>query len=308
MPPADALSRRKFLVAASTAIAAAAVTSHAQPAPARRFDVIGFIKPFQKLSYAEIAETAAEIGWNGIECPVRKGGTIEPPAVEDELPKLLEALKKNNIGLPVIATDVEDANDPLTARVLRTASKLGIRQYRMKHLYYDLNKPIAPQLEALRPRLRDLAQMNAELKVQGTIQNHSGRNYVGAPVWDIWELVRGVNSESLAVYFDIGHATLEGGLSWPLQAKLVEPLLAVVSVKDFFWKKTSAPDPKSPTVWKDEWCPLGEGLVKPAFFTWLKKTQFSGPISTHFEYPVGAGKSMIAAMQKDLAVLREWCA
>jgi sugar phosphate isomerase/epimerase len=179
----------------------------------RRFDLIGFIKPFQKLSYTEIADISAEIGWDGIECPVRKGGTIEPPAVEDELPKLLEALKKNKIELPVLATDVENAVDPLSQRVLRAASKLGIHRYRMKHLYYDLNKPIAPQLESFRPKLRDLAQFNAELNLQGSIQNHSGRNYVGAPVWDMWELVRQLDSKRLAIYFDIGHATLEGGLS-----------------------------------------------------------------------------------------------
>ena len=278
---------------------------YGQPAQPRRFDLIGFIKPFQKLSYTEIADISAEIGWHGIECPVRKGGTIEPPAVEDELPKLMEALKKNKVELPVIATDVEDAADPLTPRVLRTAGKLGIRRYRMKHLYYDLNKPIAPQLENLRPKLRDLAQFNAGLNIQGAIQNHSGRNYVGAPVWDMWELLRHLDSKHLAVYFDIGHATLEGGLSWPLQAKLVEPLLGVVSVKDFQWIR-SEPATENKNRWKDEWCPLGEGMVQPGFFTALKKTSFHGPISTHFEYPIGSNKEMIAAMKKDLAVLTQW--
>jgi sugar phosphate isomerase/epimerase len=281
--------------------------NHAQPAETRRFTIIGFIKPFQKLGYTEIADIAAEIGWHGIECPVRKGGTIEPPAVEDELPKLIEALRKNRLELPVIATDVEDASDPLTQRVLRAAARLRIRQYRMKHLYYDLNKPIAPQLENFRARLRDVAQFNGELNLQGTIQNHSGKNYVGAPVWDMWELIRHLDPKHLAAYFDIGHATLEGGLSWPLHAKLIEPLLAVVSVKDFKWTTVPLTDKKKST-WKDEWCSLGEGMVQPAFFNFLKKTSFQGPISQHFEYPLGTGKEMIAAMKKDLAVLKEWLA
>ena len=156
---------------------AAVISPLAQTPVNSRFPLIGFIKPFQKLSYTEIADTSAEIGWNGIECPVRKGGTIEPPAVEDELPKLVDALKKNQLTLPVIATDVDDARDPLTEKVLRAAAELGILQYRMKHLYYDLNKPIAPQFDSFRPRLRDLAQLNADLKIQGTFQNHSGKNY-----------------------------------------------------------------------------------------------------------------------------------
>src|SRR5688572_22175760 len=166
MPSTLSLNRRNFIIS-STATLSATLTPFAQPAPARRFDLIGFIKPFQKLSYAEIADISAEIGWDGIELPVRKGGTIEPPAVEEELPKFVELLTKNKLELPVIATDAEDASDPVTQRVLRTASKLGIRRYRMKHLYYDLEKPIAPQLENFRAKLRDLARLNAELKIQG---------------------------------------------------------------------------------------------------------------------------------------------
>jgi sugar phosphate isomerase/epimerase len=297
-------SRRNFLLTA--AALATSMPSFAQAGGAPRFKLIGFIKPFQKLSYTQIADIAAEIGWDGIECPLRKGGTIEPPAVEDELPKLLEALKKNQLELPVIATDVEDAADPLSQRVLRTASQLGIRRYRMKHLYYDLNKPIAPQLESFRPKLRDLAQFNASLNLQGTIQNHSGKNYVGAPVWDMWELIRALDPNHLAAYFDIGHATLEGGHSWLLHAKIIEPHLAIVSVKDFIWTKMYRPEAKTQEPWKDEWCPLGEGMIQPAFFTWLKKTSFNGPISTHFEYPIGSGKAMIEAMKKDLAVLKKW--
>ena len=114
MIPTPTLHRREFILSTVAAVAAS-VTSHAQPA--RRIPLIGFIKPFQKLSYAEIADISAEIGWDGIECPLRKGGTIEPPAVEDELPKLVEALKRNQLAIQVIATDVDDARDPLADRL-----------------------------------------------------------------------------------------------------------------------------------------------------------------------------------------------
>src|SRR5690349_19481082 len=63
------LNRRNFILTTSTALGA--LTSFGQSTPARRFNVIGFIKPFQKLSHAEIADISAEIGWSGIECPVR---------------------------------------------------------------------------------------------------------------------------------------------------------------------------------------------------------------------------------------------
>lgn len=269
--------------------------------PDRRtaFKIIGFIKPFQKKAYAEIASIAAEVGWSGIECPLRKRGTIEPERVEEELPELVEALGRRSLEVSVISTDVEDANDALTQKVLRAASKLGIRQYRMKHYYYDLNKPIGPQLEIFRGKLRELADLNRQLNIQGSVQNHSGRNYVGAGVWDIRELIGNLDPKHMGVFFDIGHATIEGGMSWPIEAKLVEPHLATVSVKDFFWAKGEGG-------WRAEWCPLGDGMVSRQYFQTLGRSGFSGPITQQFEYRMGEGAEMVAAMKKDLGVLRRW--
>ena len=292
------VSRRKFV---SLLGVAAASTFGASTAPRDRFDIIGFIKPFQRLSFEQIADTAVEAGWTGIECPLRKGGAIEPVRVEEDLPKLLEALRQRGLSLPVISTDVDDASDPLAQRVLKTASKLGIKRYRLKHYYYDLDRPIPAQLQNFRAKVRELAQLNQELNLQGSIQNHSGRNYVGAAGWDIWELLRDVDAKWMGVFFDIGHATIEGGYSWPSQAKLLAPWFSIISVKDFTWQKAEAG-------WRAEWCPLGEGAVRRDFFSFLKKLEFNGPITQQFEYKMGQGKEMTAAMRKDMAVLKNWLA
>jgi sugar phosphate isomerase/epimerase len=283
------------MAAAGTALGAADVR------PEGRFRIIGFIKSFQKLPFSEIAAIAREVGWDGIECPVRKGGTIEPERVAEELPRLVDALRKQNLECSVISTDVETASDPLGRKVLETASALGIPRYRLKHYYYDLQKPIPPQVETFGARLKELAQLNARLKIQGSMQNHSGRNYVGAAVWDLWNMIRDLDPRHMGVFFDIGHATIEGGYSWPTQSKLIEPHLSVVSVKDFTWAR-------SDRGWRAEWCPLGRGMVSRQFFANLKNTRFAGPITQQFEYPLGTRDEMVAAMKKDLAVLRGWLA
>jgi sugar phosphate isomerase/epimerase len=269
----------------------------------RRFDFACFIKPFGTLPYDRIADIIAEVGWTGVEVAVReKETTINPERVEEELPKFQETLAKRHVEISVLATDVEDASAPPTQRLLRTASKLGIRRYRIKHLLYDLKKPIAPQLANLRAKLRDLAQLNQELNLIGSIQNHSGANNLGAPVWDLWELIHDLDPRFMGIQFDIGHATLEGGTSWPLQARLMEPFFTTISVKDFYWRQPA----EKGGVWKDAWCPLGEGLVRPAFFDFLKTTAFHGPVSQHFEYPLGTGDEMIAALKKDFTTLKRW--
>jgi sugar phosphate isomerase/epimerase len=294
------ISRRSFVGCAAAAVAVLSVP--AEESAAARYKIIGFIKPFQNFEFARIAEVARELGWDGVEIPVRKGGTIEPEQVEEKLPDLAEKLKKAGVKLSIIATDVADANDPLARKVLNTARRLGIGLYRAKHLRYDLKEPIAPQVDRLGHTLHDLAQLNKELGIQGGVQNHSGADYLGAPVWDLWHMLRDIDPNFLGIYFDIAHATIEGGLSWPLESKLVEPHLVALSVKDFTWVEQENAKNK----WREQWCPLGEGMVHPEFFQNLKQTRYSGAISMHFEYDLGQGDSMIGGLRKDTQTLRRW--
>jgi sugar phosphate isomerase/epimerase len=262
--------------------------------------IIGFSKPFQTASPSQTADIVAEVGWDGIECPVRPKGQIEPERVEEELPKMVEALRKVGREVTVITTGIKTVG-PLTEKVLRTASKLGIKRYRLAFWNYSASKPIPEQIAEVRAAMSDLAALNKELDICGGYQNHSGANQFGAPIWDIYEAVKDGDPNHLGTCFDIGHATIEGGLSWPTQARLMRPFYTAVYVKDFVWQKGAKG-------WRPAWCPLGDGMVHAEFFTTLKKSNYTGPISQHHEYEVGSGAAMIQAMQKDLAVLKQWLA
>lgn len=304
MKSSTPLTRRSFITAAATAAAVlAAAPSHllAQGAAEKRFKIIGFTKPFQKLNFEDTADTVAEIGWDGVECPVRPSGQgqIEPERAPDELPRLVEALKNRGKELTLMTTAITSVSQPHTEQLLRTAAKLGIRRYRLGFWKYNLTKPIPDQVTEIAAQLRDLAALNKALGLQAGFQNHSGRDYVGAPVWDLWTMMKDLDPRHIGVCFDIGHATLEGGLSWPIEARLMERQFAAVFVKDFFWQR-------SDKGWRAQWVPLGDGMVDKTFFKWLKTTSFTGPISQHHEYDHGEGRPMIAKMQKDLKMLQEW--
>jgi L-ribulose-5-phosphate 3-epimerase len=114
-------------------------------------------------------------------------------------------------------------------------------------------------------------------------------------------MIKGLDPRSMGVCFDIGHATIEGGLSHPIEARLLQRHFTAVFVKDFLWERTE-------NVWRERWVPLGDGMVDKSFFKWLKTTAYAGPVSQHHEYDHGEGRPMIAKMQKDLKVLREWLA
>jgi len=296
------LNRRDFI--RTTALAAAAaplgVRTFAPQQARPRWKIIAFSKPFVQLNFDDTADLVADVGWEGIEIPVRKASThIQPERVEDDLPKMIEALKKRGREAAMITTDIVGV-DASAELILRTAAKLGIRKYRLGPIRYVASKSIPQQIAEIKPRIRDLAQLNKTLGIQGGIQNHSGADYFAAPVWDAMQTLEGLDPASMGMAFDIGHATLEGGLSWPIQARLAEPRYSVVYVKDFRWEKQDKG-------WTSVWCPLGQGMVNKKFFATLAQSSYAGPIGQHHEYDLG--KTMaenVAHYKEDLRVLRGW--
>jgi sugar phosphate isomerase/epimerase len=294
------LNRREFVSVALAAGSAAIVQPSSVLAAEQpgKHETCAFIKFIQTLSYDQLANTIAEIGYDGIEATVRAKGYVPPERVEDELPKLVEALNKRNLRITVMTTDVNRVDQPLTAKVLKTAAAVGVKRYRMGAYRYDLGQPVESQLAELKPVLADLAAMNRELGLQGVYQNHSGATNVGAPVWDIYSLVKHHPVDELGIAFDIRHATVEGGLAWPIHFNLVRPHLGIVYFKDFTWHGRRA-----------ENVPLGAGQVDPKFVTQLQKSGYNGPISVHVEYLEQAGvRENVEALKNDLTTLRTWLA
>lgn len=296
--------RRRFLAAISSCMAVTALPTTAVMGEDKNADrsnkICVFTKPFNSLSFDELADRIAELGFDGIEAPIRSGGHVEPEQVEDQLPALQEALKQRGLEITVMATDINDPQDPLTTRVLRTAATLGIERYRMKYFKYDLSKNVTDQIQSWRPQLADLAAINHDYGIQGLYQNHAGTDYCGAALWDIRLALEGISPSDIGVAYDIRHATAEGGTSWPATFNMIRPLVQTVYVKDFAWGDEIQPIN----------VPLGKGRVSDKFFRMLKESEYSGPISLHEEYLDHSDPKLVpqhlAAIKQDLATLRAW--
>lgn len=298
------MTRRKFVLATGAAAAIRAATPH-------KLKVAIFSKHLQFLQGEELAKGAAEIGFDGVDLSVRNGGHVEPARVAQDLPPLVKLLREHGLGVPMITSGIEDAETPYTENVLRTISELDIRHYRWGGFKYDAVRPIPEQLAALKPRVAKLAALNAKYKVGAMFHTHSGIGLVGAPIWDLYILLKDFDPHAVGVNYDIGHATIEGGFGgWIDSFRVIGPYLRGVAVKDFLWEKDASGK------WKAQWTPLGKGMVKlPQFFGMLAQTGFDGPLQLHFEYPLGgadAGKTTLsmprdqvfAAMKRDLQQLR----
>ena len=229
--------RRQFLLASAATIAASQLNFNSAFAATKKRDnkVCVFTKPFNSLSFDELADKIAELGFDGIEAPIRSGGHIDPEQIEELLPSLVEALKKRGLEINVMTCDVNDPNDPLTRKVLRTAATLGIQRYRMKYVAYDPDQPIRRQLQNWNAQFRELAAMNHDFGIRGLYQNHAGAKNLGAVIWDIREVSKGIPPTDIAVAYDIRHAMVEGGQSWPVTFRMIQPHIDTVFVKDYRW-------------------------------------------------------------------------
>lgn len=297
------MNRRTFIKTATVAGAAVVgpgfVTRAGADSENHPVRYAGFTKPFRNLDFEDTADFVAEVGWDGVELPVRANSShLAPERVEDDLPKMADALRARGKEIYLVTTDVKGV-DPLGEKVLRTAAKLGIKNYRLGTFRYDLEKPVAKQVAEAKAQLIDLVALNLELGIQGAIQNHSGARYVGAPIWDVHELIRDLDPQAMGICFDIGHATVEGGYAWELNWRLMRDRFSAVYVKDFYWEKQGE-------AWNAVWCPLGEGMVNRKFFKDLLASGYSGVINQHHEYKHGEGKELLKNCRLDLAMLKEW--
>jgi len=297
------MSRRNALLAATATAVSPWLGSATQAAGRELTDqpICVFTKPFHSLSFDELAERIAELGCDGIEAPIRPKGHIEPANVEEQLPKLVDALRRRDLEITIMASDINDARDPLTEKVLRTAASLGIQRYRMKYLKYDPKRSVPEQLNDWRVQLRDLAALNFELGIRAVYQNHASNKMLGAALWDLQQVLDGIPVEHIGVAYDIRHATVEGGMSWPITFRMIRPHIDTVYVKDFQWTEKGAKN-----------VALGEGRIDPSFFRMLAESEFRGPISLHEEYLDHRQPDLIpqhlVAIKKDLKTLHEWLA
>lgn len=318
-PPQSNLTRRDFLVGLGGAGLLAAPLLRSVPsvdgaetgAATPKIKIAVFSKHLQWLDYAAMAEAAAEVGFDGFDLTVRPGGHVLPERVTEDLPKASEAVQKAGLEVLMLTTNITNAADPLTEPVLKTASELGIRFYRLGYYAYSDDVSIPERLTELKPQLQELARMNEKYRVHGAYQNHAGNNRVGAPLWDLWELVKDIDPRWLGIQFDIRHATVEGSTTWPVNFRLLASHVKTIVVKDFRWEKTDRG-------WRIQNCPLGQGMVDfKQYFALLKKVGFAGPISVHYEYPLGGAehgskalkleeRKILTAMRSDLNILKEW--
>jgi L-ribulose-5-phosphate 3-epimerase len=289
-------SRRDFIkttamTGAFMPLAAAAESGQASKGSSRS-KIYFFTKDLDHYETEFMAETVAMAGADGFDLTVRPRGKVEPSRVADDLPAVIEAGRKHNLATDMIVTAITGTEDRQTEEVLKTASALGVKHYRLGYYQYDLSQGILKTLETIKARLKGLSEMNRHYGIQGGYQNHSG-GMVGSPGWDVWEMIRDYPVETISSQFDVRHATVEGNRSWVFILHLLGRNIGSLAIKDFTWQIENG-RARLINV------PLGEGLVNfDLYFKTLRELNIDVPVTLHVEYP------MLSAAEQDYSLLEK---
>ncbi|MFP4291166.1 MAG: sugar phosphate isomerase/epimerase family protein [Cyclobacteriaceae bacterium] len=292
------MNKREFLEKMALGGAAAFTLPHISSAAAPQqinrepMSMHVFSKHLQFLDYERMAETAAEIGFDGVDLTVRPGGHVLPENVKRDLPKAVAAIRKQGLQCSMITTRLNSPDGKVNQQVLDAAADQGIRYFRTDYFRYPDQADVPAFLQNCQDTLKKLADESEKRGLYASYQNHAGSHYMGAPVWDIAGILRKINSQHLGSQYDIRHATVEGGQAWPIGLNYIHPHINTLVMKDFVWEKREGR-------WRVANTPIGDGMVNfPAYFKQLKALNVTAPVSVHFEYPMPEEDDNLSEKQK----------
>jgi sugar phosphate isomerase/epimerase len=249
-----------------------------------------------KVAYDELGPVLRSLGVDGCDLSVQAGGHVLPENSAVDLMRAIEAITGVGLDVPVITTSYTNLGDATIRNVAGIAGEMGVPVFKAGHWKYTPGTEIEMRLSEVQRDLAGLAAMARAVNMSLAISNLAGEN-VGEAVWDINMMIRGTDPRTVGYDFDIGSATVEGGMGgWSVALRLALSRLKMVTVRDFVWTKEAAGWTLTP-------CPLGEGMVDfPKFFAMLARAKFAGPISIQMDY---RPKDELSAIRHDVDFIRK---
>ena len=299
------MQRRQFFL---TILAAGVAADSAEGASSKTLEdkiclFTDYIDHIEGITFKEVAQMLEQLGVTGVDLTVRPGGLVKPERVKEDLPKAAEVFAEHGQKIRMLNTSITSAAD--VGDILSTAKSLGIGYYKLGYMRYDDMDRWRERRGQARKQLAELIALGKKIGIHAGFHNHSGP-VIGGVIWDCLDLVERHDKQWLGVFFDVAHATVEGGkIGWNIGFRRARERVTMAALKDFFWEKVNGK-------WITRWVPLGQGMVDfAAYLPLLADTPFPGPLSLQIEYDPG-GKTKTErldrareAADRDLQFLRK---
>jgi sugar phosphate isomerase/epimerase len=242
-----------------------------------------FAKSFQDWTLEKMCRAFWEIGIEGLDLTVRKGGVIEPADVGTALPKAVNVVHEQGLKFLFLTTDLTEANET-AGRVMSIAAKHGIDRIKLGYYRYAPFGTLARQMDDVRTKLDGLAKLGRKHGVRPCVHIHSGADIPSHGTM-LYQLIKDFSPDEIGAYVDSLHMTLEGGGSgWQQGLDLLAPWISLVAIKNFAWERADR-DKVGQQRWKTSVVPIADGVAPlPEFMAILKKIGYAGICSLHSEY------------------------
>ena len=242
-----------------------------------------FTKSFQDWDIPTVCQRFREIGLDGLDLTVRKGGHIEPADVPAKLPAAARSALEGGAEILFITTDIIEAT-PEVERTLATAAELGIDRFKMGYYRYKPFGNLAEQLDEARKQIDGVVKLAKKHGILPCLHIHSGP-YLPSHGTQLYQLIQEYSPEDIGAYVDMLHTVLEGGNDgWRQGLDLLAPWISLVAVKNFWWEKGER-DKFGQQKWNSKVVPIADGISPlPDYVKTLQLAGYDGIYSLHSEY------------------------
>jgi sugar phosphate isomerase/epimerase len=244
-------------------------------------NIIVFTKPWKTDSLPQLADRVADLGFTGIELPVREGFQVTPANYRETLPEAKAAFAKRNLAITSIAGAID-------LELIKVMGNLQIPLLRVM-LNADPQKNYLEQEET---HYRAVSEMLSTLEASGVtlgVQNHYG-NFIGCSAAGLMRFVGRFPKEQVAAVLDLAHCAICGEIP-EFALDIAASHLAMVNLKCGSLRRTN-PETSIEAEWKTVWTTAAHGALswKRAAHE-LRCRSYAGNICLTAEYS-GADKPL----------------
>jgi sugar phosphate isomerase/epimerase len=231
-----------------------------------------FTKPWKSLSVWELATLVKDMGFDGVEFPLRDGYQLEPVNA-DQLPRLVQQFADHELKIFSVASSTDE-------RVFAGCAEAGIPVIRIMPSI----KPEAGYISSekkVREHLESLVPLCEKYGVKVGVQQHYGNNV--ADSMGLLHLMEGLDEDHVGAVWDAAHDALAGQQP-EFGLDIVWPYLCMVNLKNAFYKRMNGPEAHQ-SEWKRYFTSGRHGLASwPRIAEYLKSRSYNGVVCLTAEY------------------------
>ncbi len=258
-----------------------------------------FTKPWQHLEMGALADLIADLGFDGIELPVRPGFQVEPETIDTTLPVAVKRFKERGLRICSVAGDL----DQRTATALAVSGVPVLRTM----LKIEAGKSYRENVELFRDTCLTVGEVLKDSKTTIGLQNHCDE-FVTSAIGVI-HAIEPLPEETVTAVLDLGHTGLDGELE-DIAIDITWPRLSLINLKNAV-RYPEGKDQFGATIWKRTWVPGRDGYTSwSKVIEELAKRNYQQPICITCEYKDAEGRGLsgddvIPPLKEDLAFLKE---